>query len=338
MSGTLFLGVDGGGTKTHFVLVDRDGNLVASHEGPTSYHLEIGMDGLRRVLAGGLAALFGQAGIDGSAIAHAFFGLPAYGEDSVAQALLDGMPKPLLGHRRYRCGNDMVCAWAGSLGGEDGINIVAGTGSIGYGERRGRSARAGGWGEVFGDEGSAYWIAVQGLNIFTRMSDGRLPRGPLHAAFREYFGLSADLDLCAEVMNAHDRGSIAAMSQLVTRAAHDGDMLAIRIFDDAARELAAVVEAVRQALEFEPDEGVPWSYSGGVFNAGAVILDPLQRHLEGHSHSYRLTAPIVTPSAGAAIYAAKLAAQPLSLPAMQRLGSSAQMPHRSNVENDEDLI
>ncbi len=77
MSRPLFLGVDGGGTKTQFVLVDGDGNLVASCEGPTSYHLEIGIDGLRNVLADGLAALFRQAGIDGSAIAHAFFGIPA---------------------------------------------------------------------------------------------------------------------------------------------------------------------------------------------------------------------------------------------------------------------
>lgn len=321
MSRTLFLGVDGGGTKTRFVLTDRDGNLAASYEGPTTYHLQVGIDGVRDVLTDGLAALLGQAGIDGSAIAHAFFGLPAHGEDSAAQALLDALPEPLLGHRRYRCGNDMVCAWAGSLGGEDGINIVAGTGSIGYGERRGRSARAGGWGEVLGDEGSAYWIAVQGLNIFTRMSDGRLPRGPLHATFRASLGLSADLDVCAKVMNARARGSIAAISQLVTRAAHDGDILAIRIFDDAARELAAVVEAVRQALEFEPDEPVPLSYSGGVFNAGALILGPLRRHLEGQSGTYHLKAPIVTPSAGAVIYAAKLAAQPLSVAAIGRLGS-----------------
>lgn len=320
MSRPLFLGVDGGGTKTHFVLIDRDGNLIASHEGPSSYHLEIGIDGLRDVLTQGLATLFGQAGADGSAIAHAFFGLPAYGEDSMAQVLLDTIPEPLLGHRRYRCGNDMVCAWAGSLGGEDGINIVAGTGSIAYGERHGRSARAGGWGEVFGDEGSAYWIAVQGLNTFTRMSDGRLPRGQLHAAFRTALGLGTDLDLCAKVMNANTRGSIAAMSQLVTRAAHDGDICAIRIFDDAARELAAVVEAVRHALEFEPGEAILLSYSGGVFNAGALILGPLQRHLEAQSGAYRLTAPVATPSIGAAIYAAKLAAQPISGPAMQRLG------------------
>ena len=319
MSLPLFLGVDGGGTKTRFVLVDRDGNLLASQPGPGSYHLEIGMDGLRAVLADGLAALLGRAGIDGGAIAYAFFGLPAHGEDSAAQVKLDAMPEPLLGHRRYRCGNDMVCAFAGSLGGEDGINIVAGTGSIGYGERRGKSARAGGWGEVFGDEGSAYWIAVQGLNVFTRMSDGRLPKGPLHAAFRASFGLSTDLDLCAKVLNEHTRGSIAAMSELVTRAARDGDPSAVRIFDDAARELAAVVEAVRQALEFAPGEAVPVSYSGGVFNAGPLILGPFERHLARQSGSYRLQAPIVTPSGGAAIYASKLAAQPLSVAAIERL-------------------
>jgi N-acetylglucosamine kinase-like BadF-type ATPase len=320
MSGPLFLGVDGGGTKTHFVLVDRDGNLVASCEGPSSYHLEIGIDGLRDVLADGLATLFHQAGIDGGAIAHAFFGLPAHGEDSVAQVLLDAMPEPLLGHRRYRCGNDMVCAWAGSLGGEDGINIVAGTGSIGYGERRGKSARAGGWGEVFSDEGSAYWIAVQGLNIFTRMSDGRLPRGPLYDAFRTELDLGPDLDLCAKVMNTHTRGSIAAMSQLVDRAAQGGDISAIRIFDEAARELAGIAEVVRRALEFEPDEPAPLSYSGGVFNAGALILGPFRRHLAERSGAYRLQAPVVTPSGGAAIYAAKLAAHPLSVAAVQRLG------------------
>jgi N-acetylglucosamine kinase-like BadF-type ATPase len=319
MSGSLFLGVDGGGTKTRFVLVDDAGALVASHEGPSSYHLEIGIDGLRNVLCDGLAALFAQAKIDGSAISYAFFGLPAHGEDSAAQVLLDALPQPLLGHARYRCGNDMVCAWAGSLAGGDGINVVAGTGSIGYGERRGKSARAGGWGEVFSDEGSAYWIAVQGLNAFTRMSDGRLPKGPLLATFREAFGLTADLDLCAKVMNAHDRGSIAALSQLVARAASDGDASAIGIFDAAARELAAIVEAVRQALEFEPAEPASVSYSGGVFSAGAAILDPFRRHLAARSGAFRLQAPILTPSIGAAIYAARLAAQPLSAGAIERL-------------------
>ena len=112
------------------------------------------------------------------------------------------------------------------------------------------------------------------------------------------------------------------MSQLVARAAQDGDVCATRIFDDAARELAAVVEAVRQALEFAPDEAVAVSYSGGVFNAGALILGPLERHLAAQSLSYRLKAPILPPSAGAAIYAAKLAGEPLSAAAMARLAGA----------------
>jgi N-acetylglucosamine kinase-like BadF-type ATPase len=319
MSGSFFLGVDGGGTKTCFVLVDRGGKVAAAHEGPTSDHLQVGIDGVREVLAAGLAELFREAGIGSSAVAYAFFGLPAHGEDSAAQVLLDGLPEPLLGHRRYRCGNDMICAWAGSLGGEDGINIVAGTGSIGYGERKGRSARAGGWGEIFGDEGSAYWIAAQGLNIFTRMSDGRLPKGPLHASLRRYLGLDADLDLCAKLADAPSRRAIAAMAELVARAASDGDIEAIRVFDDAARELTAIIEAVRQALQFEPGERVCVSYSGGVFNAGELILAPLRHHIERYSKTYELKTPMLAPSLGAAIYAARLAAQPLSPAAIARL-------------------
>jgi N-acetylglucosamine kinase-like BadF-type ATPase len=319
MSGSFFLGVDGGGTKTCFVLVDRGGKVAAAHEGPTSDHLQVGIDGVREVLAAGLAALFREAGIGSSAVAYAFFGLPAHGEDSAAQVLLDDLPEPLLGHRRYRCGNDMTCAWAGSLGGQDGINIVAGTGSIGYGERKGRSARAGGWGEIFGDEGSAYWIAAQGLNIFTRMSDGRLPKGPLHASLRRHLGLDADLDLCAKLANAPSRRAIAAMAELVARAARDGDVAAIRVLDDAARELTAIIEAVRQALQFEPGERVCVSYSGGVFNAGELILAPLRHHIERYSKTCELKTPMLAPSLGAAIYAARLAAQPLSPAAIERL-------------------
>jgi N-acetylglucosamine kinase-like BadF-type ATPase len=319
MAPKAFLGVDGGGSKTQFVLVDDDGHLLASVQGAGSYHLEIGMEGLRQVLAKGVSDVLTQAAIEADRIAHAFFGIPAYGEDSEAQVLLDAMPEALLGHRRYRCGNDMVCAWAGSLAGEDGINIVAGTGSIGYGERRGKAARAGGWGEVFGDEGSAYWIAVQGLNVFTRMSDGRLPKDALYALFRDSLRLGDDLDLCARVLNNHSRDSIAAVAKLVTRATQEGDAAAIRIFDSAANELAAVADAIRLALDFAADEIVPVSYSGGVFHAGALILDPFKRHLAACFAGFDLRAPVLPPSIGAAIYAAKLATSPFSSAALRRL-------------------
>ncbi|RYE72759.1 MAG: N-acetylglucosamine kinase, partial [Oxalobacteraceae bacterium] len=175
-----FLGVDGGGTKTRFALVDGEGRLLAQAQHGTTYHPQVGLEGVAEILGTGISQVLQEAGADGTAIRYAFFGLPAYGEDSHATSLLQVIPRALLGHDRYACDNDMVCGWAGSLACSDGINIVAGTGSIGYGQRQGVAARAGGWGEAFSDEGSAYWIAVQGLNAYSRMSDGRWPKGPLH--------------------------------------------------------------------------------------------------------------------------------------------------------------
>ncbi len=84
----------------------------------------------------------------------AFVGLPSYGEDSATTATMDAMPASLLDVSRYRCGNDMMCSWAGSLACQDGISVIAGTGSVAYGQYAGREARAGGWGELIGDEGS----------------------------------------------------------------------------------------------------------------------------------------------------------------------------------------
>lgn len=310
-----FLGVDGGGTKTAFVLIDRAGRELARHEGGSSYHVEIGVERLHVVLQDGVRSVLQRAGASTDDVLFAFFGLPAHGEDSQIQPVLDVIPEALLGHRRYACGNDMICGWAGSLGGEDGINIVAGTGSIGYGERQGLSARGGGWGEIFSDEGSAYWIAAQGLNVFSRMSDGRLPRGPLHDLLVREFALKSDLDLCAHVYSRStpQRDRIAALSRLVARAAAQGDEAARRIFTDAGHELAEIVDAIRRQLEYRTGEPVNLSYSGGVFQSGALILEPFRQRLAARSADYRIIAPRHSPAIGAAIYAARLGGASLSI-------------------------
>lgn len=322
----VFLGVDGGGTKTAFVLIDATGEVRARHQAGTSYYLQIGLDGLGSLLSEGISAVSVAAKIEPSAIRYAFFGLPAYGEDSLVQSRIDALPEKALQHNRYCCGNDMVCGWAGSLACEDGINIVAGTGSIGYGEREGLSARCGGWGEVFGDEGSAYWIAVQGLNVFTRMSDGRLPIGPLHSLFKQHFEIAEDLDLCGRVMGdgAVSRDRIASLSRLVARAAEEGDVEALGIFDQAAEELASIIDAIRLRLGYLETEAVRVSTSGGVFRSSETIMQPLRRHLQDRFAHYALTEPQFSPSIGAALYAARLAGLRLDAAALARLTKAAE--------------
>ncbi|MDL5365196.1 BadF/BadG/BcrA/BcrD ATPase family protein [Xanthomonas sp. NCPPB 2654] len=313
MSAALYLGVDGGGSKTRFAAINANGVLLAEAQLGTTYHPQVGLDGVRATLADGIGQLLGQLQLSPADIAQAFFGLPAYGEDSRATAALQGIPAQVLGHDRYACDNDMVCGWAGSLACADGINIIAGTGSMGYGRRGAAAARCGGWGEAFSDEGSAYWIAIQGLNAFSRMSDGRLPRGPLHALLREHFQLGRhDLDICAHVYGegVGTRGDLARLSPLVSRAAQAGDAVAAAIFEHAGRELAAIAVALHGALGFDPGEPVPVSYSGGAFSAGDLLMRPFRLALGAAARGFELRAPLHAPHYGAALYARQLAAIP----------------------------
>lgn len=318
----MFLGVDGGGTKTAFALVDRHGSVLARHEESSAYHLEVGMDGACAVLARGCAALFAMAGVTPDQVDHAFFGLPAYGEDPAAQAQLDALPFAVLRHRRYLCGNDMVCSWAGSLACAEGISVIAGTGSMAYGEIDGKRARAGGWGELFSDEGSAHWMARAGLALFSRMSDGRSPRGPLHALLRTRLALHEDLDLCRIVYGDFDaeRSKVAALAPLVTQAAALGDTQAAAIIEAAAIEVAALVHAVRASLAIDPAREVAVSYSGGLFGADGPLRTPFARALAaGGTGAYRLLPPRLPPVLGAALYAALQAGAPLGADALEHL-------------------
>ena len=316
----MYLGIDGGGTKTAFALLHADGRLLARHDSGSAYYLEAGLEGVSAMLRQGLAETLALAGVAPDAVRYAFFGLPAYGEDSALTPALDALPGIALAPDRYRCGNDMLCSWAGSLVCADGISIVAGTGSIAYGQYDGRDARAGGWGELFSDEGSAYWIAREGLNLFSRMSDGRAAAGPLLDIFRSRLQLGHDLDLCAAVygrMKA-ERSPMAQLARLVHEAAIAGDAQALAIFDAAAVELAAIVDAVRLRLRVPADVALPVSYTGGVFNSDTLVLAPFAQALGRHG-PVDLCRPRYAPVVGAALYAARCLGELPGAQALERL-------------------
>lgn len=317
----LFLGVDGGGSKTRFLVIDEAGQVLGSHAEGSAYYLEIGLEALQAMLTRGIHTTLEHAGIAPAGLSYAFLGLPAYGEDQALLPQLDAAPATALPHVHYRCGNDMVCGWAGALAGADGINIVAGTGSIAYGEYAGRNARAGGWGELFSDEGSAYWLAREGLRLFSRMSDGRTPRGPLHERVRRHFGLQDDLDLCAAVNGTSlaQRSQFAQLSKLVAEAAAAGDQAARALFAQAGVELADIVDAVRAQLKVPAGEELPVSYSGGLFQLRDLLLEPLEATLVRRAQRYRLLAARLPPEAGAALQAARLSGAPLSAPSIAAL-------------------
>jgi N-acetylglucosamine kinase-like BadF-type ATPase len=317
----MYLGVDGGGTKTAYALVDAGGKLCAVHQTGTVSHLAAGFGPAAERLLQGVRDTLHEAGIESRRVTFAYFGLPAYGEDSSTTARMDAMPAPLFATSRYRCGNDMICSWAGSLACADGISVIAGTGSMAYGEYAGRTARAGGWGELIGDEGSAYWIAREGMNLFSRMSDGRAVRGPLYELVRRRMGIAADLDLCARIYgeSADTRQAFAQFARLVDEAANSGDEQSRAIFVHAARELATTVAATRRSLGVPDDLALPVSYSGGVFNGSPLLVDAFRDALAAADGVYDLRTPVFAPEIGAALYAARLAGTALPPESLARL-------------------
>ena len=331
----VYLGVDGGGTKTALAVIDSEGTLGAAHIAPGTHHL--GLDALGEFLATAVTATLSKGQLRIADVDFAFFGLSGHGEDSSLFDALNRVPEQFMPMDKFLCGNDMICGWAGSFGCRDGINVVSGTGSICYGERQGSTARTGGWGEILGDEGSGYWIAVRGLNLFARMSDGRAVMGPLHALVKRRLQLTDDLDLCAYVYTRlkGDRARIAQVCRIVLEAAAAGDVHAAQALSEAADELVLIVEATRQQLGFGLLEPIPVSCSGGVFeDASGLLLEHFRATLQAREARYQLCKPAFSPAVGAALYAAKCHGRPLSDAALERLREQAagvtQQPVRTN--------
>ncbi|HBP37289.1 MAG TPA: hypothetical protein DD640_00795 [Clostridiales bacterium] len=304
----LFLGIDGGGTKTLFLLTDGEGAILSFKKLDGVDFNQIGADNISRKLQGGTADVLRQAGVTCHDLAAVCAGLPYLDESAewsrqCPQILAEMFPGiPAL------CLNDSVVALYGALGLQPGINLVAGTGSIACGrDRNNNLARSGGWNEHISDEGSCYWLGQKLCSLFTKQADGRLPRGPLYHLVRTEFGLQSDFDLAAyyqEKLFGH-RERIAALQIILARAAQMGDPSAAQAYVDAAAELAAIALAVKAKLFPGDDQPVPITCTGGLFKAGRIITDPLRRQLE--SRNLLWSQPILPPAAGAVLKACEIA-------------------------------
>jgi N-acetylglucosamine kinase-like BadF-type ATPase len=299
-----YLGIDGGGTKTAFILINEDGEIISFQTKGSCHYVQVGMDTFRQVLSEGITEVTGKAGINNSDLAYVFCGLPGYGEIKKDITILEGAVKTLLQNSRFRCGNDVEAGWAGSLACQPGINLVGGTGAIGFGkDQSGKMARAGGWGYYCGDEGSAYWLGKKLISLFGKEADGREEKTPIYGIVRQKFGISNDFELITIVYDKLQmkRDKIAELALILYEAAIDGDQKAIAIYQEAAYEYSLIVKALLNKLQFMPEKEVSVSYSGGVFKAGEFILKPLKEFLS--KERVKFNQPILQPVTGAALYA-----------------------------------
>lgn len=301
-----WLGIDGGGTKTACTLYNESLQPLARTTFSTCHYAQAGADGMACVFRDCLAWAR-RHGLDRDG--GVGLGICGYGEGAESDRAIESAVKAAVGTRPYALVNDVDAAWAAGLDLADGIAVIAGTGSIALGVRNGVSMRCGGWDYLLGDEGSGGWIGKEALRAFTRQSDGRDQRGPLYHALKRELGLIDDFDIIRFAQDhLHDRTRIASLSVLVAQAAREEDASALRIYRQAAKEIAQMVETIMRELFDKDDKDgfedrgsasldalVPVTYIGGVFNAGDVLLDPLLHTLPARC---RLVAPLHEPSLG----------------------------------------
>ncbi len=300
------LSMDGGGSKTAWLLTDERGKLAARRITDGCSHLQLGLPETLSRIRQGIDALLEEAGISKEQLASAAFGVPCYGEHpSIDKEILKTLTQ-WLSPAAVGVYNDVELGFAGSLCLQDGIHLVAGTGAIATGRNAaGQTARSNGWHPYFSDEGSGYWLGMQALGLFAKEADGRAPRGALCSLFRAHFDLRQDEDIIAIYSDTlmTDRKKIAALQPLLMEAAKQGDRGAQALYEQAAYELYLSVEGVYRTLGFCPEDQVKISYSGGLFSEGSLLLSPLTHHLKALSAT--LVPPALSPVCGGILLAAE---------------------------------
>lgn len=300
-----YLGIDGGGSKTAFLCTDEYGTKISSCILGGSY---CGQDGLVTVLER-LKEGVGRCLPEDADDVLACFGMPSFGENKTIDAEAVRYFSEELKPVKLMFENDAVIGWAASTAMNPGVSIVSGTGTIGYGrDEYGNEARCGGWHEFFSDEGSGYWLGRQLLGLFSKQSDGRLPRTELYYLVKERLGLDDDFyinELCAS-RYVHSRKATAELQTILFEAAEKGDKYALECYEKAVTEMALIIKTLLSKLNFDNDKQVLLSYTGGLFNANELIKIPLENKLKEEMSESNIVfeSPRLSPCEGAILLAA----------------------------------
>jgi N-acetylglucosamine kinase len=265
----LFLGVDGGQSSTTVLIGDESGRVLGAGEAGPCNHAgaEEGRARFERAVNEGLEAACARAGLDAATVCFESACLGMSGGPDDKRAILAGT----LRAEHLIVTTDAAIALSGATATGQGIAVIAGTGSIAFGRNaEGRTARAGGWGYIFGDEGGGFDIVRQALRAALGMEEGWGPPTSLRQALLDATGSrNANEVLHLFYTSEWPRPRVALLAPLADAAAAEGDTVAMVILNRAAVELATLAAAVRSQL-WKPGEAVDVAYIGGVFQSRTV--------------------------------------------------------------------
>jgi N-acetylglucosamine kinase-like BadF-type ATPase len=295
-----FLGVDGGQSSTIATIGDETGRVLGIGRGGPCNHVSASEALAKFVSAihASVGAACSEAGLDAAAVRFVSACLGFSGGPADKQAIVG----QILASDRILVTDDASIALSGGLAGQPGIVVIAGTGSIAFGRNgEGRTARAGGWGYLFGDEGGGFWMVREALRAALRWEEGWGSPTALRPMLLDATGARNMNDLMHRCYTPEfPRPRIAGLALLVNTAAENGDPTAQNILREAANEIARLAHAVRGQL-FDPQGPVACAYAGGVFHS-RILITSFRQALAGDPDLV-VTPPVYDPALGALLEA-----------------------------------
>jgi len=278
---SIFLGIDGGGSKTSCVIGDEN-SLLGTGTSAGSNVIRVGELQARESLGAAIRQACAAANISPAQIERTCVGIAGGARPEIAEVVRRLLSGSVSGE--IEVVGDMVIAREAAFGSGPGVIVIAGTGSIAYGRNSsGDIARAGGWGFAISDEGSGHWIGRSAVAACMRAYDearGNNARVLLESIMKSW-GLSMHEQVVVRANAAFNGGSapdFASLLPAVLSAADAGDPTASAVLNQAGVELATLAKIVIGRI-FYNAATVPVAVSGGVFRNCEVIRQVLYDRL-----------------------------------------------------------
>lgn len=287
----LFLAIDSGGTKTRCAVADETRVLARTTTGSVKL-TRVGEEEATKRLRAMLAEVAASAGVDLRDVTRTCAGLGGFGIDAVRE-WADRELKKVAGGELVLCGDEEI-ALDGAFKGGTGILVVAGTGTIVMGRAVDRATGeshkfiSGGWGHVLADEGSGYWIGLEGLRAGFWAKDRGVPTTLLERIGEFWGGIS--LGEMVGKANGIPAPDFAELAPVVAKCAADGDDLALTLLERGGEELGDTVSIVAVKMrEFTGGSEVGVAYTGSVLEHVAPVREAMVRTLDRLAPEVRVT-------------------------------------------------
>lgn len=267
------IGVDGGGTKTEAVAYGLDGAVLKTSLKGFANLLNGKEEALTNIVDS-IKELIDELGKD--QLRGIYLGIAGMEVGDNTKYILEAVKEAF--NIEANLMNDGELALRAMLKGEDGILVIAGTGSIVFGINNGKVARCGGWGHLLGDEGSGYKISIDALKNILFEEDNSLEKSDLTLAIMKEFDWNS-IDEIVEFVYSSSKDEIAKVAPIVSKFAESGDDFARGVLEKEAIALAKTTQNVYEKLGFET---CSIGLVGGVVRKSKIMRETFENCLNSH--------------------------------------------------------